>query len=42
LLQSSGLVHFNEDISHLVLFMGVTYLVCILVMNKQLNDEDEA
>ena len=34
LLQSSGLVHFNEDISHLVLFMGVTYLVCILVMNK--------
>ncbi|WP_062570453.1 hypothetical protein [Pseudoalteromonas arabiensis] len=42
LLQSSGLVLFNEDISHLVLFMGVTYLVCILVMNKQLNDEDEA
>ncbi|RZF91955.1 hypothetical protein EXT42_11875 [Pseudoalteromonas sp. CO302Y] len=42
LLQSSGLVHFNEDISHLVLFMGLTYLVCILVMNKQLNDEDEA
>ncbi|MCF7500570.1 hypothetical protein [Pseudoalteromonas sp. L1] len=42
LLQSSGLVHFNEDISHLVLFMGMTYLVCILVMNKQLNDEDEA
>lgn len=42
LLQSSGLVHFNEDISHLVLFMGMTYLVCILVMNKQLNDEDDA
>lgn len=40
-VQSSGLLQFKEDISHLVLFMGLTYLISVLVMNKQLNDGDE-
>jgi len=40
-VQSSGLISFKEDISHLVLFMGLTYLVSLLMMNKQLNDEGE-
>ncbi|MGO3786341.1 hypothetical protein NDQ71_06930 [Pseudoalteromonas sp. KG3] len=40
-LQTSGIISFRQGISHLVMFMGITYLVSVVVMNKQLGAEDE-
>ena len=40
-LQTSGVISFRQGISHLVMFMGITYLVSVVVMNKQLGAEDE-
>ncbi|WP_462160095.1 hypothetical protein [Pseudoalteromonas sp. GB56] len=40
-VQSSGLLNYDEDISHLVIFMSLTYLTTLIVMNTRLNDEDE-
>ena len=35
LLDSTKLIAFTAEISHLVLFIGVTYLVCVLVNSKR-------
>ncbi|MEH6393666.1 hypothetical protein [Pseudoalteromonas sp.] len=40
-LQTSGVVSLRQGISHLMMFMGISYFVCILVMTKQLGAEDE-
>ncbi|MEO2267577.1 hypothetical protein [Pseudoalteromonas pernae] len=40
-VQSSGILNYDEDISHLVIFMSLTYLTTLIVMNKRLNDEGE-
>lgn len=40
-LQTSGIISLRQGISHLVMFMGITYFVCVVVMTKQLGAEDE-
>lgn len=35
LLDSTKLIAFTAEISHLVLFIGVTYLVCVLVNTRR-------
>src|SRR4030066_528421 len=35
LLDSTKLIAFTAEISHLVLFIGVTYLVCVLINTKR-------
>ena len=35
LLDSTKLIDFTLEISHLVLFIGVTYLVCVIVNTKR-------
>ncbi|MCF6144675.1 hypothetical protein PMAG_a1531 [Pseudoalteromonas mariniglutinosa NCIMB 1770] len=40
-LQTSGVISLRQGISHLVMFMGITYFVCVVLMTKQLGTEEE-
>jgi len=35
LLDTTNLIFFNAEISHLVLFIGVTYLVCVTINTRR-------
>ena len=41
-VQSSKLISFDADFSHLIIFMSLTYLASLLIMNNKMNSDEDA